>query len=78
MTGTIVWWNQSKGYGFIATDNEQYFFHATQFHGVPVVGALVKFTLAPGRPGKSAQAVNVGPIANSAVFEAYRVLGGAE
>jgi cold shock CspA family protein len=78
MTGAIVWWNALKGYGFIATDKEQYFFHATQFHGEPKVGALVKFTLAPGRPGKSGQAVNVGPIANNALFEAYRVLGGAE
>ena len=67
-----------RGYGFISTDSEQYFFHATEFHGTPVVGAKVKFTLKPGRPGKSAQAVNVGIIKSSALYETYKVLGGAE
>ena len=64
MVGTIVHFNESRGYGFIATREAQYFFHLSQFKGLPVKGAQVSFEPAPPRiPGKTPSATNVRPLA---------------
>ena len=62
MIGTIVHINEARGFGFIAANTEQYYFHATQFHGKPAKGLEVSFEPAPGRiPGKGPQAWDVRP-----------------
>ena len=73
-TGRVKWFNDSKGYGFIAQeDGEDVFVHysAIQAKGFRTLseGQLVEFDLELGAPGKGPRAANVialdqgGPIA---------------
>jgi cold shock CspA family protein len=72
LIGKVLYWNQSKGYGFIsfseqqsileAPSQKQYFFHHSNFtkYEVPVLGAYVVFSLgAPFSAGQKVQAVGV-------------------
>lgn len=61
-TGTVKWFNDRKGYGFIAIDGgEDVFVHhsAIQGDGFKTLseGEAVEFEVAPGKKGE--QAVNV-------------------
>ncbi len=60
--GTVKWFNDSKGYGFIALENgEDVFVHHKEIQGDGFKtlneGESVEFEVAPGRKGQ--QAVNV-------------------
>jgi len=61
-TGTVKWFNDRKGYGFIAIDGgEDVFVHHSSIQGdgfkTLSEGETVEFEVAPGRKGE--QAVNV-------------------
>lgn len=61
-TGTVKWFNERKGYGFIAIDGgEDVFVHhsAIQGDGFKTLseGEAVEFEVAPGKKGE--QAINV-------------------
>lgn len=62
--GTVKWFSDSKGYGFIsAEDNKDYFVHhsgidAKGFRSL-TEGDEVRFDIEPGKNGKGPQAVNV-------------------
>jgi cold shock CspA family protein len=64
MQGTITYFNNAKGYGFITVppNGDQFFFHVKncmQGH-LPVLGGVVRFDVAPPISiGKRAQAVSV-------------------
>lgn len=59
-TGTVKWFNPTKGYGFIAPDNgtKDAFVHisAVERAGLTTLneGQKVEYELVPGRNGKSA------------------------
>ncbi|MBK8907975.1 MAG: cold-shock protein [Rhodospirillales bacterium] len=59
-TGTVKWFNATKGYGFIAPDNgtKDAFVHisAVERAGLTTLneGQKVEYELVPGRNGKSA------------------------
>ena len=60
--GTVKWFNDSKGYGFISLeDGEDVFVHHSEIQGDGFKtlneGEVVEFEVAPGRKGQ--QAVNV-------------------
>ena len=60
--GTVKWFNDSKGYGFISLeDGEDVFVHHSEIQGDGFKtlneGEIVEFEVAPGRKGQ--QAVNV-------------------
>jgi len=62
-TGTVKWFNASKGYGFISRDNgEDIFVHfsAIEASGYRSLeeGSRVTFTVATGPKGLQAQEVN--------------------
>jgi CspA family cold shock protein len=58
MIGTVKWYNQTKGYGFISPENGggDIFVHATavQQAGLSTLneGQKIKYDLIPGRNGK--------------------------
>ncbi len=61
-TGTVKWFNDRKGYGFIALDGgEDVFVHHSSIQGdgfkTLSEGETVEFEVAPGKKGQ--QAVNV-------------------
>lgn len=33
MIGTVKWFNEAKGFGFIAADNKEYFIHFSEISG---------------------------------------------
>ena len=60
--GTVKWFNERKGYGFITLENgDDVFVHHTSIQGEGFKtlneGEVVEFEVAPGRKGQ--QAVNV-------------------
>lgn len=59
MTGTIIYYNSEKGFGFIQPDESQedIFFHISKCNGIPEVQMRVKYDIADGRKG--IEAVNV-------------------
>jgi CspA family cold shock protein len=63
-TGTVKWFNTTKGYGFIAPESgtKDVFVHITALHRSGLrglnEGQRVNFELAPGNNGKDA-AVNI-------------------
>ncbi len=63
-TGTVKWFNGSKGYGFIARDNgEDVFVHYSAIEGQGFKnleeGQRVEFNVEPGRKGLQATNVSV-------------------
>ena len=63
-TGTVKWFNNEKGYGFIAREGEPdvfVHFSAIQGDGYRTLdeGQRVEFDVAPGRKGEEAQNVRV-------------------
>lgn len=65
VTGTVKWFNDEKGYGFIAREGEQdvfVHFRAIEMDGRKTLreGQAVEFTLGEGQKGP--QAENVKPI----------------
>ncbi|HJS30279.1 MAG TPA: cold shock domain-containing protein [Anaerolineales bacterium] len=63
-TGTVKWFNSSKGYGFIAIeDGPDVFVHYSQIRGdgyrTLEEGQQVEFTLIEGQKGPQAQDVTV-------------------
>ena len=65
-TGTVKWFNDSKGFGFITPDDggKDLFAHHTSIQGTGYKtleeGQRVEFDVGPGRKGEEAQ--NVRPI----------------
>ena len=64
-TGTVKWFNDAKGYGFIAPDegSKDLFVHFSNIAGSGYKtlgeGQKVEFDVAPGRKGEEAQNVRV-------------------
>ncbi|MDR6542952.1 CspA family cold shock protein [Acinetobacter bereziniae] len=63
-TGTVKWFNETKGFGFIATDNGQdVFAHYSeiQSNGFKVLleGQRVQFTVSNGKKGLQASSITV-------------------
>lgn len=64
-TGTIKFFNQSKGFGFIVPDDggKDVFVHITSLEKsgltVPDEGARVTFEIEPDKRGRGPQAINV-------------------
>lgn len=64
MRGTVKWYNETKGYGFIAPDDggKDAFVHASQLQKANLndlaEGQKVEFDIQPGRQGKG-EAVNI-------------------
>lgn len=58
MTGTVKFFNTTKGFGFILSDNKDYFVHISALDGQTITeGDNVEFELEQGRKGL--QACNV-------------------
>ena len=63
-TGTVKWFNNEKGYGFIAREGgDDVFVHFSNIEGSGYKsqneGDTVEFEVAPGRKGEEAQKVRV-------------------
>jgi len=63
-TGTVKWFNNEKGYGFIATeDGNDVFVHFSAIEGAGYrtleEGQKVEFEVGPGRKGDEARNVKV-------------------
>lgn len=63
-TGTVKWFNETKGFGFIATDNGQdVFAHYSEIQSsgfkVLIEGQRVKFTVTNGNKGLQASGITV-------------------
>ncbi len=63
-TGTVKWFNDEKGYGFIAREGEpDVFVHYSAIEGrgrrTLVEGQAVEFEVGPGRKGDEARNVRV-------------------
>lgn len=64
-TGTVKWYNEQKGFGFIIPDEggSDLFVHRTSLKGGPLQeGQKVRFETSEGRKGKGPQAVDVAPV----------------
>ena len=64
-TGTVKWYNETKGFGFIIPDEggAELFVHRTALKGGAIQeGQKVEFSTAEGRKGKGPQAVDVSAI----------------
>ena len=61
-TGTVKFFNDKKGFGFITTDDGDVFVHASNIVGDTVLteGQSVEFEVGPGRKGP--EATNVKPV----------------
>ncbi len=59
--GTVKWFNESKGFGFIESDGTDYFAHFSAIEGSGFKtlneGALVKFKPAQGAKGPQAEEI---------------------
>ena len=63
-TGTVKWFNETKGFGFIATDNGQdVFAHYSEIQSngfkVLIEGQRVQFTVSNGKQGLPASSLTV-------------------
>jgi CspA family cold shock protein len=62
MKGTVKWFSQEKGYGFIVgEDGAEYYCHVTSVRGasLPSNGAQVSFVAGSGKKGPAAQGVEI-------------------
>ena len=61
--GTVKWFNESKGFGFIESNGKDYFVHfsaiLSQGFKTLVEGAAVMFTPAEGKKGPQAEEVEM-------------------
>lgn len=61
--GTVKWFNESKGFGFIESDGKDYFahFNAIQSEGFKTLaeGASVMFKPAQGQKGPAAEEIEI-------------------
>jgi cold shock CspA family protein len=91
MFGTIRKFNLERGYGFISTDNADFYFHVKSFNrpgaiGIdrkPVVGERVYFEVGPASmPGQKTEAYRVTPVISAGLRAlakgAEAAAGGAE
>ena len=62
-SGIVSAYFPSRKFGFILLDDgSSRFFHLSNFHGTPVLGARVQFELGdPVKLGRDKQAVNISP-----------------
>jgi CspA family cold shock protein len=62
-TGTVKWFNEAKGYGFIASDNKDYFVYFSEIQGTGFKtlreGQKVQFTAGTSPKGACAKEVSV-------------------
>lgn len=72
MDGTVTFFSQDKGYGFIKTQREDHFFHAREVRSGEILrtGDQVRFTAQPGPPGKSPRATTITLVARPQVSAA--------
>lgn len=54
--GVVKWFNEDKGFGFITSDDRDYFVHAKALKGIDALiqGQHVQFTLKQGSKGEQA------------------------
>ena len=59
--GIIKWFSEEKGYGFITSDDKEYFVHASSVKErvTLIQGQHVQFTLKPGSRGEQANDVEI-------------------
>lgn len=64
-SGAVKWWNSSKGYGFLVTDEgSDVFVHRSECEKSGLKddlseGEKVQFDVAPGKTGKGPKAINI-------------------